>query len=47
LRHADAFVGRLGKPVEARDLVHFIHSRSPKYVKNRAGTPTPTGKGAM
>jgi hypothetical protein len=34
-------------PAEAWNLVHFIRSLSPEYVKNRAGTPTPTGRGAL
>jgi hypothetical protein len=34
-------------PAAAWDLVHFIGSRSPKYLKNRARSPTPIGKGAL
>jgi hypothetical protein len=34
-------------PAEAWYLVHFIRSSSPRYVKNRAGTPILTGKGAL
>ena len=33
-------------PAEARNLVHFIRRLSPKYVKNRACTPT-RGKYAL
>jgi hypothetical protein len=34
-------------PAEAWYLVHLIRSLSPKYVKNRAGTPTLSGEGAL
>ena len=34
-------------PAEAWNLVHFIRSLSPKYVKNRARRADTTGKGAL